>query len=101
MNYTELFSQLTLIIGILVALVNIITEVAKKIYEFKSTESLNIFVTILSIIITIGSFVAYFQIKGLTLHWYVVVAFIIIGFMVSYAAMFGFDKLIKYFNKGE
>lgn len=101
MNYTELFSQLTLIIGILVALVNIITEVAKKIYEFKSTEGLNIFVTILSIIITIGSFVAYFQIKGLTIYWYVVVAFIIIGFMVSYAAMFGFDKLIKYFNKGE
>lgn len=101
MNYTELFSQLTMIIGILVALVNIITEVAKKVHNFKSTESLNIFVTALSVLITFVSFVAYFQIKGLALYWYVLVAFVIIGFMVSYAAMFGFDKLIKYFNKGE
>lgn len=101
MNYTELFSQFTMIIGVLVALVNIITEVIKKIYNFKSAESLNIFVTILSVILTVGSFIAYWQIKELTLYWYVVVAFVIIGFMVSYAAMFGFDKLIKYFNKGE
>lgn len=48
---------------------------------------------------TVGVFLAYWQINQLTITWYVFAAFIIIGFMVAYAAMFGFDKLIKYFKK--
>ena len=101
MNYAEVISQLTVIIGILVVFVNIITEVVKKIWNFKSTESLNVFVTLLSIVVTIASFLAYWQINGLTITWYIFVAFIVIGFMVAYAAMFGFDKLLKYLEKAE
>ena len=99
MEYTELFSHLTLIIGGLVALVNIITEVAKKVHTFKSAESLNVFVLVLSILLTIASFCAYWQYKNIMFAWYVIVVFIIIGFMVAYSAMFGFDKLLKHFKK--
>lgn len=99
MEISEVISQALMIVGILVVLVNIITEVVKKLVTFKSAQSINIFVTVLSIIFTAGSMVAYWQIKSLTLTWYIVVAFVIVGFMVAYAAMFGFDKLLAYFEK--
>lgn len=99
MNYSELISQLLMIVGILVIFVNIVTEVTKKIYNFKSAQSVNIFVTLLSILFTVGSFIAYWQYNHMALSWYIIVAFVIVGFMVAYSAMFGFDKLLKYFEK--
>lgn len=96
MNYQELFTTLFIIIAILVVLVNIITEIVKNIIKFSQTEHLNAFVTILSIALTVAVFLAYWQIKQMDITWYLLVAFIIVGFMVSYAAMFGYDKLIKY-----
>lgn len=99
----EIITQLFVLIGVLVALVNIITEVAKKLYKFKEAGTINIFVTAISILLTCLTFVAYWQIKRLQFTWYLYVAFVIVGFMVAYAAMFGFDKLISYFKdiKGE
>lgn len=99
MNYSELISQILMVVAVLVVLVNIITEVVKKVYNFKSAQGINVFVTILSVLATVGTMIAYWQIKAMTLTWYLVVAFIIIGFMVAYAAMFGFDKLLSYFEK--
>ncbi len=98
MNYQELFSTVFIIIAILVALVNIITEVAKRIINFTKTAYLNAFVVILSIALTVAVFFAYWQIKQMEITWYLIIAFIVVGFMVAYAAMFGFDKLIKYFQ---
>ena len=48
---------------------------------------------------TVAVFIAYWQIKQLEITWYIIAAFIVIGFMVAYAAMFGYDKLMKYFQK--
>lgn len=31
--------------------------------------------------------------------WYMVVAVVVLGFMVSYAAMFGYDKLMEAIGK--
>lgn len=98
MNYQELFATLFIIIAVLVVLVNIITEVAKKIVNFTQTAYLNAFVVVLSIALTVAVFLAYWQIKQMQTTWYLLIAFIVIGFMVSYAAMFGFDKLIKHFK---
>lgn len=98
MNYQELFSTLFIIIAVLVVLVNIITEVAKKIINFSETAYLNAFVVSLSVALTIAVFLAYWQIKQMEITWYLLIAFVIIGFMVAYAAMFGFDKLIKHFK---
>ena len=43
MNYQEMFSTLFIIIAVLVVLVNIITEVAKKIITFTQTVYVNAF----------------------------------------------------------
>lgn len=99
MNYQELFSSLSIIIAVLVVLVNIITEVAKKIFTFAQTAYINAFVVVLSITLTVATFLAYWQIKQMEITWYLLIAFIVVGFMVSYAAMFGFDKLIKLFRE--
>ncbi len=98
MNYQELFSTVFIIIAVLVVLVNIITEVAKKIFSFSETVYVNAFVVVLSIALTLAAFLAYWQIKQMEITWYLIIAFIVVGFMVAYAAMFGFDKLIKYFQ---
>lgn len=99
MNYSDIISQLLVIISILVTGVNIITEVVKQSFEMKDAKVINIFVTILSIVLTFITFASYWQIKALPSPWYVFIAFIVIGFMVAYAAMFGYDKLLSYFKK--
>lgn len=35
------------------------------------------------------------------MEWYIVAALVVLGFMVAYAAMFGFDKLRQVMNWGE
>jgi len=53
----------------------------------------NILATLVAIVLTLGAFFAYCQIKSITVVWYMVAAAVVLGFMVAYAAMFGFDKL--------
>lgn len=100
MNYSTTISQILLIVGILVAFVNIITEVAKNVFSFlNGSKVINVFVLVLSEVITVAVFLAYWQIKEMMITWYIIAAFIVIGFMVAYAAMFGYDKLLAYFKK--
>ena len=56
-------STILTIVGILVVLTNIVVQVLKKVTW------------------------------SIAVVWYMVVAAIVLGFLVSYAAMFGFDKL--------
>lgn len=87
------------IIGVLVALTNVITEVVKKVTWDKMPT--NILAVIVGELLTLASGFAWFQIKGIDIVWYYIVALVVIGFMVSYAAMFGFDKLKEIMNWGE
>ena len=87
MNLSVLLS----IIGALVVLTNIITQVLKKALWDKLPT--NILAVIISMVLTLVAFFAYCQVNGIAVVWYMVVAAIIVGFLVSYAAMFGFDKL--------
>ena len=50
--------------------------------------------------LTLVAGIAYFQIKTIAVTWYMVAALIVLGFMVAYAAMFGFDKLREIMNWG-
>jgi len=84
-------SALITIIGVLVAIVNIVTEVIKKATWDKIPT--NLLVVILSIVLTLIAFFAYAQVTGLVIVWYLVAAAVVVGIMVAYAAMFGFDKL--------
>lgn len=102
MDYSTIIGQVLVIVAILTAFVNIITEVVKKTFNWLSgSKVINLFVLAVSEALTILVFLAYWQIKEMTITWYIIAAFIVIGFLVSYAAMFGYDKLIKYFEKGK
>lgn len=91
-------SVLIAIVGVLVALTNIIVEVVKKsIWDKLPT---NVLALIVAEALTLAAGFVYFQIKTLPIAWYVVVAFVVVGFMVAYAAMFGFDKLKEIMNWG-
>lgn len=96
-DLSTIISQLLIIIGILVVVVNIITEVVKLCAgSTGSTKKINIFVLILSLALSVAALLAYWQIKQLVITWYVIVAFLIVGFMVAFGAMFGYDKLLSY-----
>lgn len=86
-----------ILIGALVIVVNIITEVAKNVYTtLKTSKVINAFVLAISIILSIISYLFYNHSNGSVIDGYGIVTSIIIGFMVAYSAMFGFDKLIVY-----
>lgn len=87
------------IIGVLVALTNVITEVVKKLTWDKMPT--NVLAVVVGELLTLTSGLAYFQVNGIEVVWYYVVALVVIGFMVAYAAMFGFDKLKEIMNWGE
>ncbi len=91
MNIASYITALVTIIGVLVALVNIIVEVIKKATWDKIPTSL--LAVIVSLALTLVAFFAWAAYSGIPILWYYVVAAVIVGFMVAYAAMFGFDKL--------
>lgn len=92
-------SVIITIAGVLVALTNVIVEVAKKATWDKLPT--NILALIVAVALTLAAGFAYCQIKAVAITWYIVVAFIVVGFMVAYAAMFGFDKLKEIMNWGD
>ena len=84
-------SMLIPIIGTLVALTNSVVEVIKKITWDKLPT--NLVATIVAEVLTLVTFFAYTSYKSINVVWYSVVSAIVVGIMVAYAAMFGFDKL--------
>ena len=92
-------SVIITIIGVLVALTNVIVEVTKKATWDKLPT--NILALIVAVALTLAAGFAYFQINAVAVTWYIVVSFVVIGFMVAYAAMFGFDKLREIMGWGE
>lgn len=96
MNISEIMTQLISLIGALVIIVNIITEVIKKVFCIKSEKIMNVFVLALSEILTNVCLMSYWFKNDMDISIFTGVAFIVIGLLVAYAAMFGFDKLLKH-----
>lgn len=84
-------TTLLFVIGILVGVTNILTEVLKKVLWNKIPSSL--LALVISLAVTLIAFFAYCAMYSIVITWYYVAAAIVVGFMVAYAAMFGFDKL--------
>lgn len=85
------------IIGALVCVTNILTEVMKQFSE--KYIPTNIIVLVISMALTLIAFFAYCQYMSIVVMWYMVVGAIIAGFFVAFAAMFGFDKLKETITK--
>lgn len=91
-NLTLLIS----VIGALVLVTNVITEVLKKSFDNFPAQ---IMATIVAMVITVCAFFAYVSFKEIPVEWYMVVGAIVGGFFVSYGAQFGFDKLKEIIEK--
>lgn len=91
-------SKLLIVVGILMVLTNIITEVLKKLLWDRLPT--NLLVVIIALALTLASGAAYAQIMSIEVLWYYVVAAIVVAFLVAYAAMFGFDKLKQMLEQG-
>ena len=84
-------TQIIPIIGVLVALTNVIVQVLKKATWDKLPT--NVLALVIAMLLCIVAGIAYCPGNVLSLSWYLVAALIVLGFLVAYAAMFGFDKL--------
>ena len=82
-------SQILFAMACLVFGVNIIVEVVKKLFPKVPTTFV---ATGLSVAATVAAFFAWASAVGLRIVWYYVVAAVVLGLFVAYAAMFGFDK---------
>lgn len=89
-----------LVMGILVFLVNVIVEVTKNIYPLDQLHT-NYYVTVLSIVLTVISYFMYLGYSGSAFVWYYLIIAIIIGFLVAYIAMLGWDKLINLWQQSK
>lgn len=81
----------------LMLLVNIFTEVLKKVLWDKIPTNLLAF--ILSIVITIVALFIYLEIVGIVFVWWMIPIAITVAFFVAYSAMFGFDKWKQMFDQ--
>lgn len=90
LNLPRIISAVLLIVAILVAITNIIVQVVKKATWGRIPT--NLLVVIVAMVLTLGVFLAIFQIKAVAITWYMVAAVVVLGIFVAYAAMFGFDK---------
>lgn len=97
MGIATIISTMIAVIGVLVALVNIVVEVLKKVLWDKVPT--NALAVIVSMILTLLAYFAWAAYTGATVIWYMVVGVVVVAFMVAYAAMFGFDKLKEILTK--
>lgn len=99
MDYTmfaEALSKALMVIAMLVALTNIVVEVLKALLPKVPTNYLAIAVAML---LTLLAFFVWMAYMHLAFIWYYLAAAMIMGMLVAYAAMFGFDKLKEAFER--
>ena len=90
-NIPAVISVILPLVLMLMVVTNIIVEVLKKLTWGKLPTNLLAFAV--AMVVTLLAFFAACQIMGVAVTWYMVVAAVVMGVFVAYAAMFGFDKL--------
>lgn len=79
------------VVLVLTVVTNIIVEAVKGLTYGKLPT--NVLAFIVAMAVTLAAFFAACQILSIPIVWYTVVAAIVLGFFVCFAAMYGFDKL--------
>ena len=83
-------SVILMLVLILTVLTNIITQVVKTLCPRLPP---NIVATAVAMVLTLCAFFAVCQIMLWPVTWYTIAAAVVVGCLVAFAAMFGFDKL--------
>ena len=90
MDINTYVSVFLVVVGALVLVTNMVVEVLKKVTWEKFPT--NLLAVIVAVALTIVAFVTYMKMMDLTMVWWYWPPVIVVGFLVSYAAMFGYDK---------
>jgi predicted membrane protein len=94
----EKLSILFIIFGILVLLTNLITELLKKIINRKNFPT-QVLCLVISEVLTVVSFFAICEIYKINVIWYMIFGAIVMGLVVCYCSIFGYDNVIKELKK--
>lgn len=94
----EFIPQLIMLVGALAFIVSVVTEVMKNIGPLANMPT-DIFVFVLSIVLTVVAVMAFAEYKELVMLWYWYVATVLLGFFVSFIAMFGWSKLTELWSR--
>ena len=77
-------------ISVLVVITEALTQLFKGMFPKLPAQ---ISATVIALILTVCAVMAYISINDIPLEWYIVIGAIVAGFMVSYTAQYGYDKL--------
>lgn len=80
------------IISALAFVVNVIVEMTKDMGFLKKLPT-NVYVVVLSVILTVVAYAVAGSILSIPFEWYAFILAAFAGFIVAYIAMFGWDKL--------
>lgn len=89
-------SALVTALGVLVTLTNVIVQVVKKVLSDRFPTP--VLAVIVSQLLTLAAFFGWCAYSRFDFCWYHIIAAVVSGFMVAYAAMFGFEKLKSMFQ---
>jgi hypothetical protein len=98
MNFETIIATILSVIGALTIMTNIIVEVIKQLIPNDKFPT-NVLACIVAEVFTLLAFFAYMSYSNLPIVWYYVAGAIVLGILVAYAAMFGFDKLKEVLEK--
>lgn len=96
-----LLQNLTLImavVGVLAFVVSVITQVFKGVGALKKIPT-DILVFVLSIALTVVTYVAYMDYIQQTVIWYMFIVAVIAGFLVAFVAMYGWEKVSELWKR--
>lgn len=86
------------VIGVLAFTVSVITEVTKSV-SFLNKIPTDIQVLVTSILLSVLSVLVYVDLSKTKLIWYYIVGAVVLGFFVSFIAMYGWEKLTTMYNR--
>ena len=96
-----LLQNLTLImavVGVLAFVVSVITQVFKGVWILAKIPT-DILVFVLSIVLTVVTYVAYMDYIQQTVIWYMFIVAVIAGFLVAFVAMYGWEKISELWKR--
>lgn len=80
------------VFAVLVILVNMLTQIFKS-FASKSEIPTRVFVLMISLMLTVATFVAGCSLYSVEIKWYMIFGAVVASFVVAYCAMFGYDNL--------
>ncbi|MEF2919751.1 MAG: hypothetical protein U0O22_04685 [Acutalibacteraceae bacterium] len=98
MNVITDVTTLVAVLGVLAFVVSVISQLVKDM-GFVNDLPVALTSTIISVILTVLSYIGYCSYAVISVEWYMVVASAVAGFIVSYISLYGWKKVCDLYKK--